>query len=101
MGSMNNFTSSGRADVAIAVANTNTTAALSVLGQTSACIYNSGSTIAFLEFGGSSVTATANSDLYAAPGAIFITDIPIDATTVAAINPGGIGTIYIMLGSGV
>jgi len=63
-------------------------------------IYNDGTTAVFVQFGDSTITASASLSRPVPAGQWVVADIPAGATHVAAISPGGAANVYFTPGLG-
>jgi len=64
-------------------------------------IFNNAGAVAFIAFGGSSITAATSTSVPIAVGAVEVLSIPPEATYVAAILASGTGTVYFTVGFGI
>jgi len=69
-------------------------------GHTTMRLYNAGPNVAFVRWGVGPQVATAN-DVPLIPGVVELFAKSYSDDTVAAISPGGTGTVYVTCGEGV
>lgn len=64
-------------------------------------VYNSGTVVAFVNFGTSTVTAAVASGMPIAPGAVEMFTLPQSVTHAAAITAAGTPVLYFTTGQGI
>lgn len=93
-----NFTPSGTVSIAATTSTGNVALSASPLNRKDVVVHNAGTTLGFVKFGGSSVTAAVTD--FPVPAATQIRIHAGDNTHVAAIMASGTATIYFTSGFG-